>query len=195
MTSRRQQILEAFRKRLHHYGYDKTTMAEIAADLGISVGTLYLEFDSKEHILAGLMEETVRGFEEAFRLILEAPSAAPDKLRDLLLTRVELSDRCCREGAHAGEILLPGADRCRRVGSEKEARFLALLESVVAGGVEAGELESADPAATARALRDAIAVYLPPQSLECASEDLLARAESLVNLLVRGLHPQLVRTA
>ena len=193
MSNRRQQILEAFRKRLHHYGYDKTTMAEIASDVGISVGTLYLEFDSKEDILAGLMEETTRLFEETFREIASSDRPAAERLREVLLSRVALSDRCCRAGAHAGEVLLAGADRCQRKSREKETRYLELLESLVAQGAEAGEFDVADPAATARTLREALSVYLPPQSQSRSSEEVLRGAEDLVNLLIRGLMATLQR--
>ena len=193
MTNRRAQILDAFRKRLRHYGYDKTTMAEIAADAGISVGTLYLEFGGKEDILAALAEETAREFEEVFRSIIQSDRSAPQKLKAVLEARVALSDRYCREGAHSGEVLLSHADRCARMKSAKEAKYLALLERILTVGVEAGELEVADPPTTARILRDAISAYLPPQSLPKPSEEVLARASELIDLLIRGLQPQLQR--
>lgn len=190
---RRQQILEAFRKRLHHYGYDKTTMAEIASDVGISVGTLYLEFDSKEDILAAVMEETTRDFEETFRGILSSQASAAEKLRDVLLARVALSDRCCREGAHAGEVLLAGAEKCRRMSSEKEDRYLGLVARLLEDGIAAGEFEVCDVAGTSGVLRDAITAYLPPRSMTWPSEEVVARAGTLVDVLIRGLAPQPAR--
>ncbi|MEE9229856.1 MAG: helix-turn-helix domain-containing protein, partial [Acidobacteriota bacterium] len=42
--ARRREILQAARRRLEHYGYEKTTMAEIASDAGMAVGTLYQYF-------------------------------------------------------------------------------------------------------------------------------------------------------
>ncbi|MBA2565539.1 MAG: TetR/AcrR family transcriptional regulator [Gemmatimonadetes bacterium] len=190
--SRRQQILEAFRKRLHHYGYDKTAMAEIAADVGISVGSLYLEFDSKEDILAGLVEETSREFEHAFSAIAGSDRAWAEKLREVLLARVALSDRCCREGAHAGEVVT-AAQKCRRVAADKEARYQQLLERLLREGMGAGELEQGDPVSTARVLREAISVYLPPLSQVRSSEEVLEGAEALVSLLIRGLSAQYQR--
>ncbi len=191
MSGRRQQILEAFRKRLHHYGYDKTTMAEIAEDVGISVGSLYLEFRSKEDILAALMEETALAFEAEFGRIAGSRAPAAQKLRKVLQARIELSDRCCREGTHSGEVLLAGLDRCVKMRSAKEARYLELVERILTEGVQAGELEVSDPKACAGLLRDAISVYLPPQSLERSSEQVSRDARQLIDLLVRGLAPQL----
>jgi AcrR family transcriptional regulator len=189
LTSRRSRILESFRRRLRHYGYDKTTMAEIAADVGISVGTLYLEFDGKEDILAALTEETAREFERTFTDIVRSGRSAPRRLREVLAARVALSDRCCREGAHGGEVLVPGAARCRKASEEKEARFLALVEGLIREGAEAGELAAPDPAAAAAALRDGIAIFLPPHSIGTPRADLLRRADAVLDLLLSGLAP------
>ncbi|HEY7529611.1 MAG TPA: TetR/AcrR family transcriptional regulator [Gemmatimonadota bacterium] len=180
-------MLEAFRRRLRHYGYDKTTMAEIASDVGISVGTLYLEFDGKEDILAALTEETAREFERTFTDIASSGRGALDRLREVLAARVALSDRCCREGAHGGEVLVSGAPRCRKATEEKEERFLALVEGLIREGVAAGDVAASDPPAAARALRDGIALFLPPHSLDVPRDELLSRADRVLDLLLAGL--------
>ena len=162
-------------------------MAEIASDVGISVGTLYLEFDGKEDILAALTEETAREFERTFTDIARSDRTAPDRLREVLRARVALSDRCCREGAHGGEVLLSAAARCRKTSEEKEARFLALLEALVREGAGAGQLAAPDPAAAARALRDGISIFLPPHSQGYGHDELLSRADAVLDLLLSGL--------
>lgn len=52
---REQRILEAASELIVRYGYDKTTVADIAEAAGISKGAIYLHFDSKE----ALFEELV----------------------------------------------------------------------------------------------------------------------------------------
>jgi AcrR family transcriptional regulator len=46
-TEIRDRILHAASERIMHYGYAKTTMAEIAADCGMSAGNIYRFFESK----------------------------------------------------------------------------------------------------------------------------------------------------
>lgn len=46
-TDTRQQILDAAMERIMHYGYGKTTMAEIARDCKMSAGNIYRFFASK----------------------------------------------------------------------------------------------------------------------------------------------------
>ncbi|MBT3172542.1 MAG: helix-turn-helix transcriptional regulator, partial [Rhodospirillaceae bacterium] len=44
------QILQAATERFRHYGYRKTTMAEVARDCSMSAGNLYRYFESKSDI-------------------------------------------------------------------------------------------------------------------------------------------------
>src|SRR5512139_3461660 len=52
--ARRGGILEAAEKLFRHYGPHKTTIGDIAREAGIGVGSIYLEFCSKDDIVAEL---------------------------------------------------------------------------------------------------------------------------------------------
>jgi TetR/AcrR family acrAB operon transcriptional repressor len=49
------QILQAASRLITHYGFDKTTMEEIAKEAGVSKGALYLVWSSKEALLDALV--------------------------------------------------------------------------------------------------------------------------------------------
>jgi AcrR family transcriptional regulator len=53
-SEKRGQILSLAKKRFERFGYNKTTVDEIASDAGVSKRTLYQEFESKEKILQEL---------------------------------------------------------------------------------------------------------------------------------------------
>jgi AcrR family transcriptional regulator len=53
-SEKRGQILSLAKKRFERFGYNKTTVDEIASDGGVSKRTLYQEFESKEKILQEL---------------------------------------------------------------------------------------------------------------------------------------------
>ena len=55
-TDTRQQILDAAFQRIMHYGYAKTTMAEIARDCCMSAGNIYRFFASKIDIAEAMAE-------------------------------------------------------------------------------------------------------------------------------------------
>ena len=48
-------LLDAAMELFTHYGYDKTTVSEIAKKTGISKGAVYLNFDSKKAIMDNLL--------------------------------------------------------------------------------------------------------------------------------------------
>lgn len=54
-AQRAERILESASDLFAHYGYDKTTMEDIARASGVSKGALYLHFRSKEDLFDGLM--------------------------------------------------------------------------------------------------------------------------------------------
>ncbi len=53
-TEKRNQVLTLAKKRFERFGFNKTTVDEIARDAGISKRTLYQEFQNKEKILEEL---------------------------------------------------------------------------------------------------------------------------------------------
>ena len=54
MSRRSDQILDAAERLLRHYGRNKTTVSDIAREAGIAVGSVYLEFETKDAIVAAL---------------------------------------------------------------------------------------------------------------------------------------------
>jgi AcrR family transcriptional regulator len=52
---REKRILDAAAALFTHYGFDKTTVSDIAAEAGVSKGAIYLHFESKENLLEALL--------------------------------------------------------------------------------------------------------------------------------------------
>ncbi|HVN52638.1 MAG TPA: TetR/AcrR family transcriptional regulator [Acidimicrobiales bacterium] len=55
----RRRILEAARSCLERNGYQEVTTRELVAEAGVSTGTFYNYFPSKEHLYAGLAEDAL----------------------------------------------------------------------------------------------------------------------------------------
>lgn len=53
--SRIERILDAAARLISHYGYDKTTVSDIAAEAGVSKGAIYLHYKSKEELFEALI--------------------------------------------------------------------------------------------------------------------------------------------
>lgn len=55
MDSKKEQIIQAALKRFSHYGFNKTTMSEIAADLNITKANLYYYYPDKNSLVKDVM--------------------------------------------------------------------------------------------------------------------------------------------
>jgi AcrR family transcriptional regulator len=81
----RAQIVEAAKKRFSHFGYAKTTMAEIATDCAMSPGNLYRFFPGKLDIAEAIASEDYEHHLVHMRKIaVAAGKDARQRLRDLL---------------------------------------------------------------------------------------------------------------
>jgi AcrR family transcriptional regulator len=93
-------IVTAARKRLGHFGLAKTTMTEIAGDVGMSKASLYYYFPDKEHLfLAVIKQEMENFFTEVERLNEQS------LLPEIQLTRyVDIKFRSFRESQNLSQL-------------------------------------------------------------------------------------------
>lgn len=80
-TDTRQQILDAAVERIMHYGYAKTTMAEIARDCDMSAGNIYRFFASKIDIAEAMARKLNMEINAANAALARGPGSAVDKMR------------------------------------------------------------------------------------------------------------------
>lgn len=83
-AERRRGILNAALQCFSLRGYDATTMAEICKRAGVSTGSMYHHFDSKERLAAELYLEGVRGTQEHGLRALLAHRRTEDGIRALV---------------------------------------------------------------------------------------------------------------
>jgi AcrR family transcriptional regulator len=82
-SAKRRQIIEGARAVFLAQGFDAASMGEIARQAGVSKGTLYVYFDSKERLFATVVEDERRGqAEQLFNLNAE------DRDVEAVLTRL-----------------------------------------------------------------------------------------------------------
>lgn len=86
-------ILEAARRRFAQYGLSKTTMNEIAADIGMSKASLYYYFPDKERLFVAVVEKDMQEFVTAIGQLIDKPSRASFKLKKYITVRNDLFHR------------------------------------------------------------------------------------------------------
>ena len=74
-------IVETAQKRFSHYGYSKTTMEEIARDLGMGKASLYYYFPTKESLFSAVIAAGLEELSVFATHLLAGQGRASDKIR------------------------------------------------------------------------------------------------------------------
>jgi AcrR family transcriptional regulator len=154
--ARPDEILDAALHVFGEQGFARTRLEDVAKRAGISKGTLYLYFNSKEDLFRAMArarvgatvaeaEEFVRNFEGSTRALLEhfisrywAKMNEPEKIR---LARVVLFE------------LTSFPELARFYFQEVMLRMRNLVQSVIERGIQRGEFREVDAGFAARALQ------------------------------------------
>lgn len=87
---RRIDILEAARDRIAQGGYLALNMRDLAAGAGVSPGTLYSYFATKEELFATLYAEAIRAYTDEFGPVADAGLGLADLLREAIARYLDL---------------------------------------------------------------------------------------------------------
>lgn len=68
---REQRILDSAERLVLHYGYDKTTISDIAKEADVAKGTVYLHFDSKDDLFEALLWREIWKYTDTMVGLLE----------------------------------------------------------------------------------------------------------------------------
>jgi AcrR family transcriptional regulator len=185
---RRRSILEAAERLLRHYGPSKTTIAEIAREAAVGVGTVYLEFDSKDAIIDALSSMRHASVLDAMRAAAAEPHPHhAERLRAVLDARVRAFLRVADEGAHAQDLVHCASTAVRTAWARFQAEEHALLAALLREAAAAGEFDLDDAEHTALALLRAYASCSPPGVYYQPRGEVLAVLPRLHHLVLFGL--------
>ncbi len=86
--STRDAILDATDRLLTRYGYRKMTIDDLAREVGIGKGSVYLHFESKEEIALSHIDRIIERLKTSLRSIAEKPTPVDERLHQMLVERV-----------------------------------------------------------------------------------------------------------
>ena len=82
--SRKDEIIKAASNLFSQKSYHDVTMDQIAAEVGVAKGTIYLYFKSKENLYLGILEHTFETIESILEREIAKEDPAPQKLKKIL---------------------------------------------------------------------------------------------------------------
>ncbi|MDQ6992725.1 MAG: TetR/AcrR family transcriptional regulator [Mariprofundus sp.] len=184
-------ILDATDRRFGDYGYNKTTMAEIAADCSMSVGNLYRHFKNKETIVVATMQRLLQGKLDAGIDAAAAQNDPLDALSAFLLTRLRQGYAHFAETRHLFEMMELIQRRHYELLLTFENDVISALTLIIERGISDGRFHCLDAHQTAYTIHQATLRYNHPMSLKNNSLKLLeADLKELIALFFLGLSPR-----
>ncbi len=190
----KEEILNAANRRFGHYGYSKTTMAEIATDCSMSAANLYRYFRDKSAIGAGIASRYFKVEIELLNTVADNTElTAAQRVQEYILTPVRYNFKEFNDSPEIMELVehicTDGAGLIENHRNEK----IGILSKILTSGVQSGEFVIEDLEETATSIHIATLVFhATPLFLmfknHCSTEEeMVTMAEKVACLMLKGI--------
>jgi AcrR family transcriptional regulator len=186
----REQIVAAAGEHFSHYGYEKTTVSDLAKAIGFSKAYIYKFFDSKhaigEAICAKTLSAIVAAVEEA---VAGAPSPT-EKLRRMFHSLAATAAGLFFNDRKLYDIAAYSAGEQWPSARAYAERVRQILMDIVREGRDTGEFERKTPLdETVQAIYLVMQPYVNPLLLQHCLDDVKEAPAQLSSLVLRSLAP------
>ncbi len=189
-TNTRDRILHAAMLRIKHYGYGKTTMAEIAADCDMSPGNIYRFFEAKIDIAEAMARLHYAAEQAELAAIARKKDWPADKrLRELFFKRLRGSYLLFEENSKILEVAEVLHRERPLLANEQLALERVFLTALLEEGEKTGLFGPGNHAFTAEMIQAATMKFSVPQLFSRLTLPKLERElEGVLNLLLNGIY-------
>lgn len=186
----RDRILKAAMTRIKHYGYGKTTMAEIAADCAMSPGNIYRFFEAKIDIAEAMARNHYAEMQAELASVGRKKDWPVDKrIREMFLKRMRSNFQLFEENAKILEVAEVLAHERPLFMNELIAQERVGITALIEEGVKAGLFEVDDPEFTAEMIQSATVKFSLPQLISHLTLPKLEREfNGVMDLVFNGLY-------
>jgi len=186
----RDQIIAAAYQCFARYGYGKTTVSDLAKEIGFSKAYIYRFFESKQAIGEAICSERLERLSRQARLAINEGGGATDKLRKMFKALTDLSVELFFDDRKLYEIAALSASEQWNSTQSYFATIRGMVLEIIREGRENGEFERKTPIDEAcRAIFYVMMPFIDPLHLE-RNLDLLPDAQAEVcGLILRSLAP------
>ncbi|WP_211186778.1 TetR/AcrR family transcriptional regulator [Rouxiella aceris] len=186
----RDQVVEAATEHFGHFGYEKTTVSDLAKAIGFSKAYIYKFFDSKQAIgevicknRLGMVMDIVNA------AIADAPTAS-EKLRRLFKSITEASGDLFFHDRKIYDIAAVASRDQWPSATAYEQRLHQLIQQIILEGRQTGEFERKTPLdEAAHAIFLVMKPYISPVQLQYNLETASSAAVLLSALILRSMAP------
>ena len=177
----RARILDAAEEQFRRVGYHRTSVADIAAELGMSPANIYRFFPSRDAINESICGRVLNEVADIACTIARtnAPAAVHHHNKMMLVKARPMH-----------ELIVVATQKNRPIIKAHIERMVTIFEAIIREGVEAGEFDVDDAAEAARAVRSAFMPFFHPILIEhCVQhgEDTEAGLRDQIRFIMKAL--------
>ncbi|MBN9017837.1 MAG: TetR family transcriptional regulator [Rhizobiales bacterium] len=183
-----ERILDEAERLFRHYGFGKTTVADIARELGMSPANVYRFFPSKSAIHEAIATRMLAMQEVALQRISELPIPAAEKLRRFVVDRYHSTLALMIDETKVHEMVTAALDEHWSVIDRHLQRVTEILTHIMEQGIAAGEFAAQDPEAAARGFKVAVVSAIHPSIMaQCRKDPDFPTPEEVADFAIRAL--------
>ncbi|MBU2065055.1 MAG: TetR/AcrR family transcriptional regulator [Gammaproteobacteria bacterium] len=186
----RVQIVAAATEHFSLYGYEKTTVSDLAKAIGFSKAYIYKFFESKQAIGESICANCLSQIEADVRAAVSEAEHPPEQLRRMFKSIVEASLRLFSQDRKLYEIATSAATERWQAALAYEGRIRELLQDILQAGRQSGDFERKTPLdETVMAIYLVLRPYINPLLLQHGFDYIDEAPAQLSSLVLRSLSP------
>lgn len=186
----RDQIISAATEHFSHYGYEKTTVSDLAKAIGFSKAYIYKFFESKQAIGAVICTNRLAMIMEIVDAAIAGAPTASEKLRCLFRSISEAGSDLFFHDRKLYDIAAVASRDQWPSAVAHQVRISAIIQQILLDGRASGEFERKTPLDEAtKAIFLIILPYVNPAQLQYNLDTAPEAAVHLSALILRSLAP------
>ncbi|MCK1688002.1 TetR family transcriptional regulator [Bradyrhizobium sp. 145] len=186
----RARILGAAEERFRQVGHHRTSVADIAAELGMSPANIYRFFPSRNAIDESICGRLLNELADFAFAIARRDAPAAEKLEELLSTVHHHSKMTLATAKPMHDLIVAATQENWPIIKAHIERMETIFEAIIRGGAQAGQFDVEDAAEAARAVRSAFMPFFHPILIEhCVvhGEDTEAGLRDQIRFILKAL--------
>jgi AcrR family transcriptional regulator len=184
----RERIMVKADELFRQFGFEKTTVADIAEELGMSQANIDKFFSSKEAIIQASADRNLVVLREAVHRYMVEPGSALDRIEKVLVTVYRHTVDILRNERQVFKLMIRAYEQKWDCCAAFDNFLLQSFAKLVKEGMRTGEFKSADALATAHLLFDCLILIRTPHLYQQEVRELNEkRIRGMVRFLGRAL--------
>lgn len=189
----RERIVEVADALFRQIGYNKTAVADIAAELRMSPANIYRFFSSKDAIVEAICQRCLNDLEGKVWAIARSADPASERVERMFLEILTYHKENNLSEQKVKDIVLAAIEHSWDVIRNHKRTLRRVLEMILRDGMEAGEFEPVDPEEAARQMMRSLECFTHPVLIAQAMQeqtDVEADIRATIRFLLRAITPR-----